>query len=110
MTLTEPNTTMPPAAPAAASTKNRTTVGTVAIRYFAVIAFVLLCIFFGIASPAFATGSNLTSALSSSALLAIVALAMTMVVRTGGIDLSVGVALDFGAMGAIYLINNGYVA
>lgn len=65
---------------------------------------------FLIASPVFATGSNLTSTLSSSALLAIVALAMTLVVRTGGIDLSVGVALDFGAMGAIYLINNGYVA
>lgn len=107
MTLTEPNTTTPPAA---ASTKSRTAVGTLAIRYFAVIAFVLLCIFFGIASPAFATGANLTSTLSSSALLAIVALAMTMVVRTGGIDLSVGVALDFGAMGAIYLINNEYVA
>lgn len=108
MTLTEPNTTTPPAPPA--SPKKPINVGATATRYFAVIAFVVLCIYFGIASPAFATGSNLASTLSASALLAIVALAMTMVVRTGGIDLSVGVALDFGAMGAIYLINNGYTA
>lgn len=48
MTLTEPNTTTPPAAPgpAKSSSRARPTVGEMAIRYFAVIAFVVLCIYF----------------------------------------------------------------
>jgi len=106
MTLTEPNTTTPTKPPVA--TRARPTVGSIAIRYFAVLALVALCIYFSFASPVFATGNNVTSVLSAAALLAIVSMAMTVVVRAGGIDLSVGVALDFGAMGAIYLVSAGY--
>ncbi len=83
--------------------------GEAASRFLSVIAFALLCLFFSFASPAFSRGSNVTSLLSASALLAIVAMAMTLVVRSGGIDLSVGIALDFGAMASIALISQHYV-
>lgn len=115
MTLTQPTPTPTPTAttktmPAAPSTRTRTSIGELGARLLAVIAFALLCVYFSIASPVFATGSNLASLLSASALLAVVSMAMTLVVRAGGIDLSVGVALDVGAMAAIALISSGYVA
>ena len=70
MTLTEPNTTTPAAPPAVR--RQRSTPGSLAVRYFAVLAFVALCIYFSFASPVFATGCNVTSVLSASALLAVV--------------------------------------
>lgn len=81
-----------------------------AIRYLAILGFAALCVYFSFASSVFATGNNVASLLSQSAMLAIVALAMTFVVRSGGIDLSVGIALDFGAMASITMISQGYVA
>jgi len=64
---------------------------------------------FGVLSENFLTGSNLQVVLASSALLALAAVAMTVVVRAGGIDLSVGVAVDLGAYGAAALVAAGYV-
>ncbi|MGW3623755.1 ABC transporter permease [Streptomyces sp. NPDC000880] len=79
-------------------------------RYLVIIALVGIVVYFSLATPSFTTGNNLSNILSQSALLAIVATAMTVVVRAGGIDLSVGVALDLGAMVAVGFLQNGYIA
>ena len=78
-------------------------------RYFAVIAVFTLGIFFSTQSDVFLTQRNMLSIVSQCSLLLIVAAAMTLVVRSGGIDLSVGVALDIGALTTVSLIAEGYV-
>lgn len=57
--------------------------------------------FFSLKAQAFFSTGNLQNLLQGNAILLIVALAMTLVVTAGGIDLSVGVALDFGAAFAL---------
>jgi simple sugar transport system permease protein len=52
--------------------------------------FVACCIFFSLATDAFLTPGNLLNLLRQSAPMLIVAVAMTFVITTGGIDLSVG--------------------
>jgi len=52
--------------------------------------FVLCCIVFSITTDAFLSAGNLLNLLRQSAPLLIVAVAMTFVITTGGIDLSVG--------------------
>jgi ribose transport system permease protein len=54
-------------------------------------------VYFSVNAPAFLTVGNLLNILEGSSILLILALAMTLIVASGGIDLSVGVALDFGA-------------
>ncbi|MDT1842550.1 hypothetical protein FPK52_23160, partial [Acinetobacter baumannii] len=49
---------------------------------------------FGWANPVFLTVDNWANLLQGSAILLIVAMAMTLIVSAGAIDLSVGVALD----------------
>ena len=49
-----------------------------------------LCIGLWIATPYFATASNMANVLEQSAVVGIVAIGMTFVILTGGIDLSVG--------------------
>ena len=56
---------------------------------------------FGWANPVFLTVDNWANLLQGSAILLIVAMAMTLIVSAGAIDLSVGVALDFGAAFAL---------
>jgi len=70
-------------------------------RYGFVAAFVLLIVFFSFASDAFFRASNLLNVLDGVAILLLVALALTVVVSSGGIDLSAAVAVDFGAWFAI---------
>src|SRR5687767_12266260 len=52
--------------------------------------FVLVCLFFAVATEAFLTQTNLLNLMRQSAPMLIVAVAMTLVITTGGIDLSVG--------------------
>ncbi|PRG51997.1 ABC transporter permease [Burkholderia gladioli] len=52
--------------------------------------FVLCCLLFGASTPVFLTGANLLNILRQLAPMMIVAVAMTFVIATGGIDLSVG--------------------
>ena len=54
-------------------------------------------LFFALTAKSFLTPGNLLDVLEGNAVLLILALAMTLIVAAGGIDLSVGVALDFGA-------------
>jgi ribose transport system permease protein len=78
------------------------------VRYGVVLAFVLVCAFFAWMSPTFLTPANLLNVLVNNvALLAIVALGMTVVVASGGIDLSVGTSVDVASMVFIMLMGAG---
>ena len=79
-------------------------------RMVAPLALLVILLVFGAASPYFLTVPNLTSVLSQNALLLLAAIAMTVVVRAGGIDLSVGVAIDIAALVTASLLFDGYVA
>jgi ribose transport system permease protein len=73
--------------------------------YGPVLALVLLCIAGALLNPDFATFDNLMNVLSRTAFIGIIAVGMTFVIASGGIDLSVGsmAALIAGAM--IVLMN-----
>ncbi|WP_406640921.1 ABC transporter permease [Pectobacterium brasiliense] len=71
------------------------------IRYGVLVILLTFLVFFSLQNPIFLTLGNWGNLLQGSAVLLIVALAMTLVVTAGGIDLSVGVALDFGAAFAL---------
>lgn len=71
------------------------------VRFGFLIVFAALVVFFSIWNPVFLQGQNLVNIVEGSAILMIVALGMTLIVATGGIDLSVGIALDFGAAFAV---------
>nr|WP_240345435.1 ABC transporter permease [Pectobacterium brasiliense] len=71
------------------------------IRYGFLVILLVFLVFFSLQNPIFLTLGNWGNLLQGSAVLLIVALAMTLVVTAGGIDLSVGVALDFGAAFAL---------
>src|SRR5215467_11738157 len=75
----------------------------------AVIVLVLLTAAFAIASPAFLTGSNLTILVKHVAINAILAVGMTFVILSGGIDLSVGSIAGLAGMIAGALISKGIV-
>jgi ribose transport system permease protein len=70
---------------------------------------VLIVSFFAGRAPGFLSAGNLSSlVLNNFVLLAIVAIGMTWAVAAGGIDLSVGTALDFASLAFVGLLNAGY--
>jgi ribose transport system permease protein len=74
-----------------------------------IIAFVGVILFFTAFAPGFLTAGNLYNVIANKVvLLAIVALGMTIVIAAGGIDLSVGVAIDLSSMSFIMAIQGGY--
>lgn len=77
-------------------------------RRGALLAFGLVCVFFGLFAPKFATPNNILNIIDQSVVLAVVAMGMTLVIIAGGIDLSVAISLDFGAMAAITLLKAGF--
>lgn len=71
-------------------------------------ALVIVFIVFGALSQGFLTPANLLSILVNNfTLLAIVSLAMTLVVASGGIDLSLGTAIDFASFAFVTLVLAG---
>jgi len=78
-------------------------------RLRAIIVLVLLTAAFAIASPAFLTGSNLTILVKHVAINAILAVGMTFVILSGGIDLSVGSIAGLAGIVAGGLIHSGLV-
>jgi len=62
--------------------------------------------FFSIYATNFLTGVNLLNIVEGSSILLILALGMTYIVALGGIDLSIGIAFDFGAAFAIVALKN----
>lgn len=64
---------------------------------------------FAVQAPGFLSAGNLHSLLLNNfVLLAIVAIGMTYAVAAGGIDLSVGTALDFASCSFVVLLNGGH--
>jgi ribose transport system permease protein len=76
------------------------------LRHSLILILIALLVFFSIQAPAFTAPTNLLTILESSAVLLIVALAMTLIIASGGIDLSVGVAIDFGAAFALIALKD----
>ena len=77
-------------------------------RYAVVIALAVLCIAAAIAAPGFLSLGNLTTILLHVSVNAMLALGMTFVIVTGGIDLSVGSLLALaGVLAAAALTGNG---
>jgi len=78
---------------------------TVLRRREAVVAIILVVgsLLFGLTHPAFLTFTNLSSILVNSAVVALVSVGMTMIIVTGGIDVSVGSTLGMGMLVAVNL-------
>ncbi|WP_122456523.1 ABC transporter permease [Pseudomonas viridiflava] len=69
----------------------------------------IILVFFALEAPGFLSRGNLSSLiLNNFVLLAIVAVGMTWAVAAGGIDLSVGTAVDFASLGFVVALNGGY--
>ena len=73
-----------------------------------VTALVLLCVLLSVFTPYFLTWSNITNVLRHAAPLFLMSAGLTLVVLTGGIDLSVGAVLGLTACIAATLISGGY--
>jgi len=78
-----------------------TGVKAVLVRYGFLLIIALFFAFFSVFTDSFLNGANLLNIVEGSAILLILALGMTLIVTMGGIDLSVGIAMDFGAAFAI---------
>ncbi|MER6831156.1 ABC transporter permease [Streptosporangium sp. NPDC000563] len=68
--------------------------------------FIALCVVATLLAPQFLTGRNIANLLQQSSLTGIVAIGMTMVVLTAGIDLSVGSVAAFGGMTVALLMGS----
>ncbi len=80
--------------------------GQYAMQYAFLIGFLVTFSYFAVAAPSFFSGANMLNVVEGSVLLLLVALGMTAVVASGGIDLSVGIAFDFGAWFSIIMMMN----
>ncbi|WP_349961851.1 ABC transporter permease [Rhizobium sp. ZPR3] len=78
------------------------------MRYGLILALVAVFAAFSLITPTFLTLANLQSILVNNfTLLAIVSIAMTFAVASGGIDLSVGTAMDFASFAFVSLVLAG---
>ncbi|MGO4212815.1 ABC transporter permease [Terriglobus sp. 2YAB30_2] len=77
------------------------------LRARAVLVLVLLLILFSALAPSFLTGANLSILTKHVAISAILAIGMTFVILSGGIDLSVGSVAGLGGMVAGYILTQG---
>lgn len=89
---------------------SRTELAQLLLRGRAVVALVVLVVIFGLLSPTFLQVGNFEILAKQTAINAILAIGMTFVVITGGIDLSVGSVVGLTAMLAGLLINEGLEA
>lgn len=79
-------------------------------KYKSLIGLVLLCLVITIVAPKFLTLSNITNVFTQVSVNAIIAVGMTFVILTGGIDLSVGSTLAIsGALGASIVKSTGNI-
>ena len=76
------------------------------LRFGFLIVFAAFFILFAAWNPVFLHGGNLLNIIEGSAILMIMALGLTLIVATGGIDLSIGIALDFGAAFAVVTMSS----
>ena len=76
--------------------------------FWVLVAVLLACIYLSFATDAFATAKNLYNITRNVTFVAIIALGMTLVIITGGIDLSVGSVLCLCSMILAVVMNAGY--
>jgi ribose transport system permease protein len=76
--------------------------------FWVLIAVIVACVALSFATDAFATSKNLYNITRNVTFVAIIALGMTMVIITGGIDLSVGSVLCLCSMVLAVVMNRGY--
>ena len=88
----------------------RAKAATLLLRQGAVVALIAVCIFGTIRYAPFATPENLLNVLRQNSMLGMVALGMTLVILTGGIDLSVGAVLALAGIVAATLTPYGAAA
>ena len=91
------------------SSFDRTEIAQLLLRGTALIALAVMLVVFGALSPTFLQVTNLEIMAKQTAINAILAIGMTFVILTGGIDLSVGSVVGLTAMIAGLLINEGLV-
>lgn len=77
------------------------------IKFNLLIVFVVLCVAASVLSPQFLTVGNISNLLQQSSLVGIVAIGLTVVILTAGIDLSVGSVAAFAGMVVAILIGQG---
>src|SRR4026209_1098364 len=77
------------------------------LRFRALIALAIVTLVFSWLSPEFLTSGNLSILVKHVAMNAILAIGMTFVILSGGIDLSVGAIAGLCGMVAGYLLNRG---
>ncbi|MDE3198259.1 MAG: ABC transporter permease [Acidobacteriota bacterium] len=94
---------------AAASLRPRLSAGDVLFRLRAAIVLAVISIAFAAAAPNFLSPANLTILVKHVAINAILAVGMTFVILSGGIDLSVGSVVGFAGIVAGKLIHDGLV-
>lgn len=76
--------------------------------FWVVIAILLACVFLSLTTSSFATSANLYNITRNVTFVAIIALGMTLVIITGGIDLSVGSVLCLCSMVLAVVMHAGY--
>ena len=76
--------------------------------FWVLLAILAACVFLSFATDAFMTSKNLYNITRNATFVAIVALGMTMVIITGGIDLSVGSVLCLCSMVLAVTMHAGY--
>ncbi|MFP3463986.1 ABC transporter permease [Leifsonia sp. SIMBA_070] len=91
-----------PAGPAAETQITRERIAALAQSYGAAVILVILLVAGSIAFPTFLTASNFANIATQSSFLLIIAIGMTFVILTGGIDLSVGSMYALGGVLAAY--------
>lgn len=79
-------------------------------KYKSLLGFLILCIIISFITPRFLTVANMTNVLTQVSVNAVIAIGMTFVILTGGIDLSVGSILAIaGALAATVIKTSGNV-
>ena len=74
-------------------------------KYGIYIGFLVICVIFALLSPHFFKSRNISNILVQSSILAIIAVGETIVILTGGIELSVGSVVAFTSLSSAFLIS-----
>jgi ribose/xylose/arabinose/galactoside ABC-type transport system permease subunit len=80
---------------------------TIASRFGALIVLIALLVIFSVLTPAFATSSNLFNVLRQVSIYGLLAVGMTFVILTGGIDLSIGSILALAGLVCAAVVKGG---
>ena len=83
-------------------------IGSILKNYGIIIAFVLICIILSVMSPVFFTTTNLINVIRQTSIYGIMAVGMTFIILTGGIDLSIGSILAIAGAVCAGMLKAGY--